>query len=177
MRVALFRRPVTFFGFLSLFLFCRESALAQLQQTRTLISLNGVWDIADSVSPYSLPTSFPHEVPVPGLARSTQPTFPDVDLFDSHEHIANLVFRKELPDYAIVSNAGVSHQERNNFWYRTRFDVPARREKAILKIAKAQFGIAVWLNGREIGEHFPCLTAATFDLTSYIRWSGRMYWW
>ena len=53
MRVVLFPRPVTFFGFLTLFLFCRESALALPQRTRTVISLNGVWDIADSVSPYS----------------------------------------------------------------------------------------------------------------------------
>ncbi len=38
---------------------------------------------------------------------------------------------------------------------------------------KAQFGTAVWLNGRKIGEHMGCFTAGFFDLTRAIQWSGE----
>src|ERR1700722_10957995 len=145
---------------------------AAAQSGRTVLSLDGTWDIADSVSPDTPPTAFTHKVPVPGLAHSAQPPFPDVDLFDSREIIANRVRRGELPESANVTTAGVSRQQRNYFWYRTAFDPRSKQANAILKINKAQFGIAVWLNGRKIGEHFPCFTAAFFDLAPNIRWSA-----
>jgi hypothetical protein len=149
---------------------CAPDAAAQ--QGRTVLSLNGTWDIADSISSDSPPTAFTHKVAVPGLAHSAQPSFPDVDLFDSREIIANRVRRKELPESANVTTAGVPRQQRNYFWYRTTFDPRSQQANAILKINKAQFGIAVWLNGKKIGEHFPCFTAAFFDLASNIRWSA-----
>jgi len=145
---------------------------AAAQQGRTVLSLDGTWDIADSVSPDTPPTAFTHKVPVPGLAHSAQPLFPDVDLFDSREIIANRVRRGELPESANVTTAGVSRQQRNYFWYRTTFDPRSKQANALLKINKAQFGIAVWLNGKKIGEHFPCFTAAFFDLAPNIRWSA-----
>jgi len=145
---------------------------AAAQQGRTVLSLDGTWDIADSVSPDTPPTAFTHKVPVPGLAHSAQPPFPDVDLFDSREIIANRVRRGELPESANVTTAGVSRQQRNYFWYRTTFDPRSKQANALLKINKAQFGIAVWLNGKKIGEHFPCFTAAFFDLAPNIRWSA-----
>jgi hypothetical protein len=40
---------------------------------------------------------------------------------------------------------------------------------AILRINKAQFGAAVWLNGVKIGDHLPCFTAAVFDVANAIR--------
>ena len=49
-----------------------------------------------------------------------------------------------------------------------RFRAPAKREVAILKVNKAQFGTAVWLNGKEIGEHLGCFTAGYFNLTGAI---------
>jgi beta-galactosidase len=145
---------------------------AAAQQGRTVLSLNGTWDIADSVSPDTPPTAFPRKVPVPGLAHSAHPPFPDVDLFDSREIIANRVRRGELPESANVTSAGVSRQQRNYFWYRATFDPRSKQAHAILKINKAQFGIAVWLNGKKIGEHFPCFTAAFFDLAPNVRWSA-----
>jgi hypothetical protein len=153
-------------------LLCIVTPYASAQQGRTVLSLNGNWDIADSVSPDSSPTIFTHKCRVPGLAHSAQPPFPDVDLFDSREIIANRVRRKEMPQSDIVTTAGISRQQRNYFWYRTTFDPGSRQANAILKINKAQFGIAVWLNGKKIGEHFPCFTAALFNLSSDIRWSG-----
>ncbi len=139
---------------------------------RTVVSLDGTWDIADSKAAGARPAVFDHRVPVPGLAHSAMPAFADVDRFDSRQTIQNRVSRAKLPQSALVRNAGVSRQDRNWFWYRRSFTVPERRSVAILRINKAQFGAAVWLNGTKIGEHLPCFTAAVFNVTAAIRWDG-----
>jgi hypothetical protein len=74
-----------------------------------------------------------------------------------------------LPKTAIVFNAGVPRQERNWFWYRRTVTVSQMRAVAILRINKAQFGAAVWVNRKKVGEHLPCFTAAIFDVSKSIR--------
>jgi hypothetical protein len=140
---------------------------------RTTMSLDGNWDIADSVSATEIPTVFTHTAPVPGLAHSARTAFADVDLFDSQEVIANRISKGELPESAMVKGAGVAHQNRNYFWYRTTFVPPGRRALVLLKINKAQFGSAVWLNGRKIGEHWGCFTASIFNISDVIRWDDK----
>ncbi len=83
--------------------------------------------------------------------------------------IQNRVQRGLAPASALVSNAGVSRQERNWFWYPRRFDVPVVRSVATLRIDKAQFGAAVWVNGQKAGEHLPGFTAAIFDVSDKLR--------
>src|SRR5882724_4752742 len=139
---------------------------------RTIISLNGTWDIEDSKDAEAIPIVWNHKAPVPGLAHSAQPTLPQVDQFDSRMVIQNRVANGKLPKSAIVYNAGVSRQDRNWFWYRRTFEVPATSSVAILRINKAQFGAAVWLNGVKIGDHLPCFTAAVFEVSKTIR-QGR----
>jgi hypothetical protein len=57
-----------------------------LQATdRTSIPLDGTWDIEDSKDAEAVPTTWNHKVPVPGLALSAQPAFPQVDEFDSRQ--------------------------------------------------------------------------------------------
>ena len=136
---------------------------------RTTLSLDGQWDIADSVEAGTLPAAYSHKAPVPGLAHSAVPGFKDVDEFESRQLIQNRVSRGLAPASALVSNAGVSRQERNWFWYRRRFDVSAVRSVAVLRIDKAQFGAAVWVNGQKVGEHLPCFTAAIFDISGKLR--------
>jgi hypothetical protein len=136
---------------------------------RTTVSLNGTWDIEDSRDAEAIPVVWNHKVPVPGLAHSAQPAFPQVDEFDSRMGIQNRVGEGKLPTSAIVYNAGASRQDRNWFWYRRTFDVSATSGVAILRINKAQFGAAVWLNGVKIGDHLPCFTAAVFDVSNAIR--------
>jgi beta-galactosidase len=136
---------------------------------RTTISLNGIWDIEDSKEAEAIPVVWNHKAPVPGLAHSAQPVFPQVDQFDSRQVILNRVRDGKRPKSAIVDNAGVSRQHRNWFWYRRRFEVSATSNVAILRINKAQFGAAVWLNGVKIGDHLPCFTAAVFDVRKAIR--------
>src|SRR5467141_1665757 len=112
---------------------------------RTTISLDGTWQIEDSKEAEAIPVVWNHKVPVPGLAHSAQPAFPQVDQFDSRMVIQNRVANGKLPKSAIVFNAGVSRQNRNWFWYHRAFEVPATSSVATLRINKAQFGAAVWL--------------------------------
>jgi beta-galactosidase len=139
---------------------------------RISIPLDGLWDIEDSQTPDKIPTAWNHRVPVPGLAHSAQPPFPHVDEFDSRQLILNRARDGKVPRSAIVHNAGVSRQERNWFWYHRTFQVRTLLPVAELRINKAQFGAAVWLNGMKIGEHSPCFTAAIFDISQAIR-QGR----
>ena len=136
---------------------------------RTTLSLDGQWDIADSIEAGDLPAAWSHKAPVPGLAHSAVPGFQDVDEFESRQLIQNRVARGLAPASALVSNAGVSRQQRNWFWYRRRFDVAVVRRVATLRIDKAQFGATVWVNGQQVGEHLPCFTAAIFDVSGKLR--------
>ena len=139
---------------------------------RYVILLDGEWGITDSKAPLPPPAKFDHVAPVPGLVHSSTPAFPNVDEFDSRQVIQNRVSKGMLPKSALVRNAGVSRQDRDYFWYHRSFEVGAKRGVAVLRINKAQFGAAVWLNGVKIGEHLPCFSAAVFDVTSSLRWNG-----
>ncbi len=153
----------------------RVLAAAQASH-RTTLSLDGQWDVEDGVGADQMPASYTHTVPVPGLAHSAVPAFADVDQYQSRELLSNLV-RQGLysqADYEKLGNArGISHQQRNYFWYRKTFIAPARNAVAILKVNKAQFGVVVYLNGVRIGEHDPCFTAAIFDVTNVIHWGAK----
>ena len=136
---------------------------------RITLSLDGQWEITDSIDGEQQPAAYSHHAPVPGLSHSAVPGFKDVDQFESRELIQNRVSRNLAPASAQVSNAGVSRQQRNWFWYRRQFEIPAIRRVATLRINKAQFGATVWLNGKRVGEHLPCFSAAIFDVSGILR--------
>ena len=136
---------------------------------RASISLDGIWDLEDSKDADAIPSAWRHHVQVPGLAHLAQPPFGHVDEFDSRQLILNRVRDGKMPKSAIVTSAGVSHQERNWFWYRRVFDVSTLRAVARVRINKAQFGAAVWINRTKVGEHWPCFTSATFDISKVVR--------
>ncbi len=139
---------------------------------RETISLDGAWQIADSKSAEEIPETFDHTVPVPGLANLAQPPFDNVDRFYSREQLANRIRSKlSPPEWLTEYPNGKVDQDRNYFWYRKTFQAPARRQLASLKINKAQFGTAVWLNGQKIGEYAGCFSASVFDVGQAIRWS------
>jgi len=58
---------------------------------------------------------------------------------------------------------------RDYFWYRRTFTVAAVPPVARLRFAKAQFGLRVWLNGRDLGEHHACFSSAMFAATPALR--------
>jgi beta-galactosidase len=140
---------------------------------RVTVPLNGPWQIGDTVAAEPAPRAFPSTVAVPGLVHNATPAFPDVDAFDSLELVNNKISQKLLPESARVAAPGVSRQKRNYFWYRRTFATPARKGTATLRVRKAQFGTAVWLNGKKIGEYPGCFSAGYFDLTPAIRWQGE----
>ncbi len=141
---------------------------------RVTIPLDGEWQIEEGKSPEGIPVSFNHTVPVPGLANLAQPSFADVDGFWSREYLANRI-RSRLSPEAWRTNywEGKINQDRNYFWYRRTFRAPAAREVAVLKINKAQFGTAVWLNGRKVGEYPGCFSASCFHAERDIKWNAE----
>lgn len=139
---------------------------------RTSISLNGEWKIADSIAAEPAPSTFPAAVPVPGLVHLSTPAFPDVDQFDSREFIDASIREKKMPESARVDHAGTTRQRRTYFWYRRTVSVPTRGMAAVLRVGKAQFGTAVWVNGVAVGEHRGCFSAGIFDVTKAIRWQS-----
>ena len=140
---------------------------------RITVSLDGEWGIEDGVEPESIPASFAHKVPVPGLVHSAQPAFPEVDQYEFREHILDMIDRGLYPKSEDTGVLGRTPQKRMYFWYRKSFRVPAKKQVAILKINKAQFGTAVWLNGKKVGEHLGCFTCGHFDLTDSLNWEGE----
>jgi beta-galactosidase len=155
------------------FIFSALSLAAQITGTRNTVSLDGNWQIADSVAADIQPAVYDHSAPVPGLAHSATPPFKNVDEFQSSQLLSNLVDQEKYSqaDYdKLGSSKGISHQERNYFWYRRTFVAPPKRAVALLRINKAQFGIVVFLNRIKLGKHDPCFTSATFDATRSIHW-------
>ena len=102
---------------------------AQVQAAhRGTLSLDGTWDVEDSVAADRIPVTYHHTAPVPGLAHSAVPAFADVDQYQTRQLLSNLVRqgRYGQADYDKLGDArGVSHQQRNYFWYRKTFAAPA----------------------------------------------------
>ncbi len=134
--------------------------------------LDGPWQISDSVSPDDQPVEYRHTVIVPGLVNQSRPGFRSVDRLTDW---ARSPREGRVGDNAGTSGAGAPTQtdpERNYFWYRRTFVAPALRSIALLHINKAQFGTAVWLNGKPVGEYPGCFSSSTLNLTDAIRMPG-----
>ncbi len=163
------------FAALSLLGLFLSPAHAADRTLRTTLSLDGMWQVEDSVDPDRMPRSFGHVVPVPGLTHSATPAFPDVDRYQSRQLLSTLVSQKryDAAAYAKLGNSrGISQQARNYFWYRRTFQGPHRAAVAVLRINKAQFGTRVYLNGIPVGDHLSCFTAVDLDVTRAMRWDA-----
>lgn len=148
--------------------------LAPIRAERTTVSLDGRWRIEDGRSATEIPATFAHTVQVPGLVNLAKPAFPKVDAFYSREQLANRIRSKLSPSEWLTNYwQGKVDQDRDYFWYEKTFRAEAARAVALLKIGKAQFGTAVWLNGQKLGEYAGCFTASYFTLDQAIRWNGE----
>ena len=122
------------------------TSAAELRQT---ISLDGSWQIAEGTMA-AAPAKFDRLVPVPGLVDLAQPAF-----------------ERPGPERTLPRGQHVREADRlrEAFWYRRNFDLPqSLPEVVLLKVYKARYGTAVWLNGKYVGEHLPCFTPGWFDL-------------
>jgi beta-galactosidase len=114
--------------------------------SRTVVSLDGAWEIGEGLM-NSPPASFRSRAPVPGLVDEAQPAFREV---------------------------GLKSDAREAFWYRRVFRIhQAVPAVAILKVHKAAYGSAVYLNGTAMGQHLPSFTPGYFDLRPALKGDGE----
>ncbi len=108
---------------------------------RKVIDLNGVWTITQG-GMQDVPENFERTIVVPGLVDMAQPGF---------------------------SGVGMANDLRRAFWYRRvfTFDGPLP-DAAFLKIHKAKYGTRVYMNGHRVGDHLPCFTPVSFDVTRFL---------
>ncbi len=135
------------------------------------VPLDGEWDTEDSLDANAVPRNWTHRVKVPGLANLARPAFADVDRYITKEFHYDLRAFGLQPGMTGMPALG-PHQNRNYFWYRRSFRAPAKKQVAVVRINKAQFGTAVWLNGKKLGEYPGCFSASEFDATAVIHWTG-----
>ena len=127
---------------------------AQTVNKRTVLSLNGTWDIAQgNRSAIPIADSFAYKVPVPGLVSLAQPAFTDV-----------------APAPTDRESFAQSDSLREAFWYRRKFTIDRLDfDTAILKIAKATYTTRVFVNGKDVGENIPCFAPGFFNLKKVLR--------
>ena len=105
------------------------------------ISLNGKWQVAEG-NMENLPEKFIHVSNVPGLLSNAVPAFEEI---------------------------GISSQKRKAFWYRKVFQLgKSIAPQVFLKIYKAKYGTAVYLNGKPVGENMLSFTPSLFNITSFL---------
>ncbi len=131
----------------SIYLLLNVASIAHADSShRRHVCLDGTWDSAQG-NMTDIPAQFEHKINVPGIVKLAIPEFVDV---------------------------GIVSEQRAAFWYRKFFtldtDVP---QVATLKINKAKFGTAVYLNGKKLGEHLPCFTPSFFDVCGLLKGSGQ----
>ena len=139
---------------------------------RNVLSLDGSWSVEDGVLAEEIPATFSHTVMVPGLTNQARPILADVDQYETHEYVFTMKRYGVLPASETCDGLGRTRQSRHYFWYERAFSAPGRRDHATLVVNKAQFGTAVWLNGKKVGEHLGCFTAGQFDVTAAMNWNG-----
>ena len=147
---------------------------------RTIVNLNGSWQIEDSVDANEMPVVYGHTAPIPGLLTSAEPAFEDIGNFESRMYQYSKGNWKvctggvvDLPqdEAAMAAEYGVAYQERNYFWCRRTFKAPAAHSFAKLVVLKARFGSKVWINGKEVGENASSFISADYDISDAIRWN------
>ena len=117
-----------------------------------------------------------HTAPVPGLAHSAIPAFPDVDQYQSRQLLANLVSHGRLSEaeYEKLGDArGISHQQRNYFWYRKTFQRAASDRSGFAQGEQGAVRHGGLSERRRVFATCPLrFTAAWFDVTRAIHWNA-----
>lgn len=149
---------------------------------RTIVNLNGTWQIGESVGADEIATAFDHVAPVPGLLTTAEPAFKDIGAFESRTlqyakknwvQCTGGVVSLPVDEEALNSYYGRSLQERNYFWCKRTFVAPDAHQRAELVVLKARFGSKVWLNGKEVGSNDSSFVSARYDVTGQINWGGE----
>ena len=156
-------------GVLAVLAFAAVPARAE----RVTLPLNGTWQIGTAWprSPRRRPSG--RRWPCPGSSTTRHRRSRTWTPSTAWSSWPTRSRRSACPSRRAWRAPGVSRQKRNYFWYRRTFAAPARKAVATLRVNKAQFGTAVWLNGRKVGEYAGCFSAGLFDLTPAMKWAGE----
>jgi len=134
---------------------------AGAEAPRRVVSLNGSWQIAAG-SPDRQPARFTRTIPVPGV----------VDM--ATEPLENVGRNTVFADKGGHKFSMIPDPHYKAFWYRRTFSVDgAVPPVAVLKLAKAKFGTRVWINGHDLGAHWPCYTPGYFDVRKHLKGNGQ----
>jgi beta-galactosidase len=135
--------------------------MADPQAPRRIISLNGQWQVAAG-TPDQQPAQFDRTIPVPGVVDMATPPFEDVG--------RNTKFADDGGHKFIM----IPDPHYSDFWYRRTSSVEGEVPPvAVLKLAKAKYGTRVWLNGYDLGKHWPCFTPGYFDVHKHLKGDGQ----
>ncbi len=113
-------------------------------------------------APDQQPAQFDRTIPVPGVVDMATPPFENVG--------RNTKFADDGGHKFIM----IPDPHYRVFWYRRTFSVDGEVPPvAVLKLAKAKFGTRVWLNGHDLGKHWPCFTPGYFDVRKHLKGDGQ----
>jgi hypothetical protein len=108
---------------------------------RTVVSLNGEWQIAKTAG--ELPATMTSHVPVPGLVDLASPA---------------------------LDTIGTLYSDSSWYWHLKTFEIDDVTADIIrLKVFKAKYHTKVYLNGQFVGENLYCFTPSYFDLKPFIK--------
>ena len=153
-----------------------------MEEKRIQLSLNGLWQVEESLGADDMPASYGHTVKTPGFVCFAEPEFPDCGRFATRDYNWNNIvinntnphgIQEPIDQEAIADPIGKSYQNRNYFWLKRTFTAPAAKEHAMLLVRKAQFGSRIWVNSICVGERMSCMTAGKYDLTDAIKWDDE----
>ena len=141
---------------------------ANAAEPRRVISLDGTWQVGEGKMTQT-PAKFEHTVPVPGMIDMAKPAFEAVGK-TATANVDGSQFAVPEPGKNGEKN---SIDFREAFWYRCTFKVEGPVPAvALLKLNKAKYGVKVFVNGKEAGEHLPCFTPGYFDVKRLLKGDG-----
>tara|TARA_R110002049_G_scaffold308910_2_gene514846 strand:- start:22925 stop:25267 length:2343 start_codon:yes stop_codon:yes gene_type:complete len=147
-----------------------NATVADSVSLRNVQSLNGNWRVEEGDWDIQ-PTTFNHSVQVPGLLDLAEPNF-EFPLIDPS--IYAIGPKKEFASPRRTQVPIITDDKRDAFWYKKTFTHQgAISEVVILKIYKAKYHTAVWLNGEKIGENPHNFAPGYFNITKALKTNGE----
>jgi beta-galactosidase len=128
--------------------------------TRKTISLEGVWEVAETMDTLP-PKEFFNKIQVPGLLDMSKPGFDSVG------------YVLDTPESSNYRLKGRKSLKRNYFWYRKVIKTGLEKSDfAYLKVHKAFYGHSVYVNGHFVGNEYLCFTPSHFEISKYLNYNS-----
>jgi beta-galactosidase/beta-glucuronidase len=147
--------------FISFLVLILGMQVAQSQNPRTIIDLNGKWDFDQTTTAFP-PDNFTRTIPVPGLIHLAEPKIVEYDKFfkrpdkvEAKEQF-NLYNLDYTPRYS---------------WYRKKIFIPKELlgKEGMITIKKSQYVTQVYINGIDLGTSMACYTPVEFTINKAIK--------